>query len=124
MLSETALVMVRKSIELGYAGLCDIIEFREVLNTDKTTSFQEILVHSNIACKLSFATTNSSKDTELASGISQIVKLFIAPEVSVKPGSKFIVTQDYFTTEFENSGQPMMFPTHQEINLRLFKEWA
>lgn len=124
MLSQTALVMVRNSIELSYSGLCDIFEFNEVLNVDKTTTFTEVLVHNQIPCKLSFSNSSISKDTEIASGIAQNVKLFLAPEIIVNSGSKIIITQDNTTTIYENSGQPSIFPTHQEISLRLFKEWS
>ena len=52
------------------------------------------------------------------------VKLFIAPEINVMPGSKIVVTQKGRTTEYKNSGEPAIFDTHQEIMLVKFKGWA
>ena len=52
------------------------------------------------------------------------MKLFIAPEVEIKSGSKIIVAHCGKTTEYTRSGVPGMHATHQEIMLDLFKEWA
>ncbi len=124
MLSETALVMVRKSIELGYIGTCNIIEFKEVLNEDKSSSFQEVIVYEDIPCKLSFSNSTTTNDNGTASSVNQIVKLFIAPEILIKPNSKIVVNQNNIVETYSNSGQPLTFSTHQEIMLNLFKEWS
>ena len=51
-------------------------------------------------------------------------KLFISPEVEIKPGSKIVVTQNGVTTEFSNSGKPAIYTNHQEIMLKLFEDYA
>lgn len=124
MLSKNQVVKVRNAIELGYSSICDIIEYKEVLAEDKSTCFQEVKVNENIPCKLSFGSCTTSNDTGIASGVTQTVKLFIAPEIKIKPNSKIIVSQNNVVETFENSGQPSIFATHQEIMLNLFKEWA
>lgn len=124
MLSETALVMVRKSIELGYIGTCDIVEFIKVISEDKTTDFEEVVVLENMPCKLSFSNSPPTNDNGVAGIVTQSVKLFIAPEVKINPNSKIIVTQNYVEETYTNSGEPLRFATHQEVTLNLFKEWA
>jgi hypothetical protein len=42
----------------------------------------------------------------------------------VKPGSKLTITQNDMTTEYQSSGKPAFYSTHQEIVLELFKGWA
>lgn len=124
MLSETKMVKVRKALELGYFGVCDIFEFKEITNPDKSSSFSESLVSSGIACKLSYGTSGNSKDTAIASTVAQQILLFLSPDITVKTGSKIIVTQNNITQTYENSGEPLIFPTHQQIYLKLFDEWT
>ena len=79
--------------------------------------------YSTAACK--FKTINNTNSTETgASAVVQIAKVFLAPEIKVKPGSKLSVTQNGVTTEYKSSGEPAFYSTHQEIVLELFKGWA
>ena len=74
--------------------------------------------------KESFEKINTVVQTETAASISQAVKLFIAPEIKVKGGSKLVVEQNGVTTEYSASGEPAIYLNHQEIILELFKGWA
>lgn len=115
----------RKAIESRYVGSCNIFEYQSVKDSvTKITSQQEVTVLSNQPCRLSFKTVTSTSDSDGAANITQIVKLFIAPEIIIKPGSKITVTQNGRTTDYENSGKPAVYTHHQEIILELFKGWA
>ena len=125
MLSKTKVVKARKAIESLYNGTCTITEHTKVKKENKSTGFVESMVLENQPCRISFSTINSTSSTETgASALVQVVKLFIAPEVKVKPGSKISVTQNNVVTEYQNSGEPAFYSTHQEIILELFKGWA
>lgn len=79
----------------------------------------------DLPCRLSFKTINSTNQNDnAASAVVQIVKVFLAPEIKVKPGSKLTITQNDVTTEYKCSGKPAFYSTHQEIVLELFKGWA
>lgn len=115
----------RNAIESLYDGYCTITEHRKVKKENKSTGFSDVVVLENQPCKLSFQSVNSTTATETgASAVTQTVKLFIAPEVKVKPGSKITVTQCGVTTEYQNSGEPAVYNTHQVIVLELFKGWS
>ena len=119
------MVKAKKSIESLYTGTCTITEYVKVKKENKSTGLEEVVVLENQPCRLSFSTINSATATETgASSISQVVKLFIAPEIKVKPGSKLTVSQNGITTEYKNSGEPAFYMTHQEIILELFKGWS
>lgn len=75
-------------------------------------------------CRLSFETLKTAQQTESAAAITQIIKLFLAPEIRVNPGSKVTVEQDGVTADYKCSGVPAVYPTHQEIILELFERWA
>ena len=125
MLSKAKMVKARNAIESLYDGKCTITEHQKVKKENKSTGFQDVVVHEDIACRLSFKTSNNTNQTDTAaSAVVQSIKVFLAPEIQVKPGSKLTITQNGVTTEYKSSGEPALYETHQEIILELFKGWA
>ena len=125
MLSKNQVVKARKAIESMYDCTCTIIERQKVKLPNKSTGFKDIVVLEDIPCRLSFKTiTNTNQAETGVSAVVQVTKVFIAPEIQVKPGSKLTITQNDVTTEYKSSGQPAIYTTHQEIELELFERWA
>ena len=125
MLSKTKMVSARKAIESLYDGKCTITEYQKIKKENKSTGFQDVVVLEDVPCRLSFKTIDSTNQTDTAaSAVVQITKVFLAPEIQVKPGSKLTITQNDVTTEYQSSGKPAVYSTHQEIVLTLFKGWA
>lgn len=125
MLSKTEMVKARKAIESLYDGKCTITEHQKVKKENKSTGFQDVVVLEDVPCRLSFKTINHTNQTDTAaSAVVQITKVFLAPDIQVKPGSKLTITQNDVTTEYKSSGEPAFYSTHQEIVLELFKGWA
>lgn len=115
----------RKAIELLYEHNCTVVEYQKVKDpVTKITGFEEVIVIPTQLCKLSYSTIRSTTQTESAGVISQVIKLFISPEVIIKPGSKIIVAHNGITESYKNSGVPACFSSHQEIILELFNGWA
>lgn len=113
----------RKAIESIYDSKCDIIELQPKV-VKNITKNEEVEVFSNQACRVSFEDIYINTQTETEAKKVQKIKLFIAPELNVKPGSKIIVTGRGRKTEYKNSGEPAVYDTHQEIMLELWKGWA
>lgn len=107
-----------------YDGLCTITEYVPVLQPNKSTSFQEVVVSENIPCRLSHQTITSVNQTETGAPLVQVVKLILSPEVVIKEGSKITVTQNNVTTDYQLSGVPAVFASHQEVVLEIFRGWA
>lgn len=124
MFPQTQMVKTRKAVESLYDGKCTIIEHQKVKKENKSTGFSDITVVKDQPCRLSFSTVKNAEQGETAANLIQVTKLFITPEIKVKPGSKLIITQDGVTTEYKNSGQPAIYKTHQEIVLELFDGWS
>lgn len=124
MLSAYQVVAVRKAIELTYTGTCTITEYRKMQRENKTTGFEEEIVLENQPCKLSFERITSANPGQVAAAITQTAKVLIAPEITIKPGSKLTIIQNGVTTEYKNSGEPAIYATHQEVILVLFEDWA
>lgn len=116
----------RKAIESTYSGVCTVIERRDVRDerTKITRKNEEVPVVENQPCKLSFEKLNPVVQTDTAAKLTQGTKLFIAPEIKIKPGSKIIVEQNGTTTEYSASGEPAVYFSHSEYMLELFKGWA
>lgn len=116
---------VRKALEKLYMDRCEIIERQQVTDPETNkTKFVSVTIHSDIPCRLSFSSIPATSDGNAAE-MAQAVKLFLAPEVEVKPGSKITVTQENGTvTDYSNSGKPAVRKNHQEINLALFERWT
>ena len=125
MLQKTKMVKARKAIESLYDGKCTITEHQKIKKENKSTGFQDVVVLESEPCRLSFKTIDNTNQTDTAaSAVVQITKVFLAPEIKVKPGSKLTITQNDVTTEYKSSGKPAFYSTHQEIVLELFKGWA
>lgn len=115
----------RRAIESLYKGACTIYEQQKVKDqvTHQTTT-KEVMVLENQKCKLSYERIASANQTTALATIAQSTKLFIAPEIVVKAGSKIVVTQHGRTSAFSRSGEPAIYMDHQEVKLELFKEYA
>ena len=103
----------RKAIESTYSGVCTILERRDVRDekTKITRKNEEVPVVENQPCKLSFEKLNAVVQTDTAAKLTQGTKLFIAPEIKIKPG-------------YSASGEPAVYFSHSEYMLELFKGWA
>lgn len=115
----------RKAIESTYTGVMTVSEMQSVKdpNTHITHS-EEVVILENQPCNLSFESIAAAVQTDTAAAISQSVKVFLSPDITIKAGSKLTITQNGVTTAYKSSGVPAVYPTHQEIILELFKKWA
>lgn len=125
MLSQTKVVKARNAIESLYDGTCTVTEHQKVVKANKSTGFQDVVVLNNQPCRLSFRNiTDTSQEENAASAVVQVTVLFISPSITIAPGSKITVTQNGVTTDYQQSGMPARYDTHQEIVLDLFREWS
>ena len=123
MLSQNAVVKIRRALEKRYDGIFTVTEYKKITKPNHTTGFSEVEVLVDQPCRLSFLTIPSASNGDVAE-INQTVKLFFAPEITIKEGSKITVTQNGVTTAYKQSGTPAVYSTHKEILLELFKGWA
>ena len=121
----TDIEMVREAIESTYIGECDIIEYVKTRNEKtKQNEYKEEVVLDKQKCIISFENISHSVQSDATNNITQMIKLFIAPEIKKKSGSKIVVTQNGKIQEYKNSGVPAIYETQQEIMLQIFEGWA
>jgi len=124
---EAARKQHRKAIESMYEHTCTIKEYQGVKDpVSKQTSKKPVTVLEDKPCNISYENVKNANSTDSATVITQVIKLIIAPEVVIKPGSKLIITdkKNNNVSEYKNSGVPAIYSSHQEIVLELFKGWA
>lgn len=113
----------RSLIEQTYDGICTIYKV--------TTTTNEYGANKNVywptvtgqPCRLSYKMAGTASTGNTAD-VSQTATLFIAPEVDIPEGCKLSITQYGHTTEWERSGPPSYYPSHQQVPLALSKEHA
>ena len=117
--------MHRKAIEATYDGTCRIYGMQSVKDpVTKVTRQEEVLVQDGIACHLSYSSTVPAAGSDTVTGVAQTIKLFLAPELVVPPGSRIEVTQQGRTESYAQSCKAAVYSSHQEILLEIWKEYA
>ncbi len=115
----------RKAVESLYDGKCTVTEHQKITKENKSTGFVDVVTLEDQPCRLSYRTiANTNQLGNAASAVIQVTVLFISPDIEIKPGSKITVTQNNVTTNYQQSGKPAIYDTHQEIMLDLFKGWS
>jgi hypothetical protein len=111
------LKQAREAIQSMWTGICNIFGFKNSKNKYGTVVSEVKELYKNIPCRLSFKNISQAEQTESVAKTSQVVKLFIAPEVYVPPGSIVEVTQNGVTRKYKHSGISAVYTNHQEIIL-------
>ena len=124
MLSTNQIKTARDRIESTYDCTCDIVNNREITKTNGANAFEEFVAYKDLPCKLSFKTIAANSQGQNTSLVTQIVKLFISPDVKIEAGSKVVIKKRANITEYKQSGEAAIYPTHQEIMLMTAKEYA
>lgn len=115
----------RKAQESLYTGVMTVTEHHKVRDdASKLTGYKNVKVLENQPCRLSFETLKQAMSSEPATAVTQVIKLFLSPDIVIRAGSKITVTQDGITADYTYSGIPAVYPTHQEIILERFERWA
>lgn len=112
---------IRKALESLYNDTCSVYERQEYTKENKSTGHKDVLVISDMPCRISYSTISANDETDKAAYKAQSVKLFFAPDRNIKPGSKVEVTRCGVTTMYKASGECAIYPTHKEINLELWE---
>ena len=92
------------------------------------TVFSEQKLHGDIPCKLSyrlsFETVGAVRDVGDVTAAGQAVKLFLAPDILIPPGSRVVVKRGGQEMAFWRSGAPAVFDRHQEVRVERQERWT
>lgn len=117
--------MHRAVVEARYDGTCQVFSMQPVKNPDtKVTRQAEVLMLKDLPCHLSFSAAPPTAGSGTITTAVQTIKLFLAPEAVIEPGSRIEVVQMGRTESFHQSGKAAVYSSHQEISLELWKGYA
>lgn len=104
-----------------WIGRATIYEYQDITDpvTHQTTQ-QEVAVVNDEPCRLSYNFEQSTNISNGAAVVSQSIKLFIRPDLVIKPGSVIEISQHGVTQKYKGSGSPAVYCNHQEITLELY----
>ena len=122
-LSDNQIAKVRAALEKGYIGTCDVIERIQTTGTNHAQVYTETVTQTAVPCRLSFGSSPAT-DVGDAASVTQTIKLFYPPDVTIKTGSKLLVTQNGVTTAYQHTGREAVYASHKEAELDLFERWA
>ncbi|ETT55192.1 hypothetical protein BSK66_31265 [Paenibacillus odorifer] len=109
----------RAAIESTYEGLCTVSEMKGVKDpVSGKTRQQPVIVFADEPCGLSQSTLPSATQTVTSDKVEYDAKLFISPDVTIKPGSRITVQQNGMEFKGEQTGKAFRYATHQEIKLK------
>lgn len=120
------LTAARKGIEMLYDCTCQIEELQssESPETGITEQTWKVIL-SQQPCKRSIENVEAADKDNNVAIVSQVIRLFMAPEITVLPGSRITVTDKRGSIEiYESSGKSAVLTNHQEIILKTRDRWA
>lgn len=112
----------RQPILSMMVGTCDVQEYQSV-KVGNVTKQQLVQLYSGKPCKLSYS-KNPATAEGTAPGTLLSVRLILPPELAIRPGCVFTVTQAGKTRTFKAASEPAVYTNHQEVDLESADEYA
>ncbi|MDO4267451.1 MAG: hypothetical protein Q4C73_03175 [Eubacteriales bacterium] len=117
--------MHKAVLEQTYDGVCSIYALAYEKDPEtRVSKHKETLLQGELPCHLSFSGSPAAKNSETVTTAAQTIKLFLAPEQVIPPGSRIEVTQNGRTESYAQSGKAAVYTSHQEIVLELWKGYC
>lgn len=108
-----------------WTGRASITVYDGIFNpANGRTELVERVAASDVPCRISYSTAKRTEPYVEAALVSQLATLHIAPDLDIPEGSKVTVTQNGVTRDYARSGKPAIYTCHQEVPLKLCREWA
>ncbi len=122
---ESARRIMREKIEQTYEDSCSVYEQKDVFDEKtKVKKGKRVATLEDEPCRLSFSRLEAGEKADPASAPSQTAKLFISPDIDIKTGCVLEIKHKGRIYEYERSGQPAVYSSHQEIVLQLRERWS
>jgi hypothetical protein len=117
--------MVTNPLAILWKGKATISTYQEVTDPDTwQTSHELVPIVTDEPCRVSYRQEPSTNISTGAARLTQIIMLFIRPDIDIKAGSVIEVTQDGRTLKYKRSSMPAIYSNHQEVMLELYEDKA
>lgn len=119
MLSNIKMV-ARQHFERLYTDTCILTEQKKAIQDPHTGIIKNGELEAvSYPCRVSFKTLQSNDIVNKLPSSSQIVVLFLSPDIVIKPGTDIEVIRNNRHFNYTASSQVALYDTHQEIQLTL-----
>jgi hypothetical protein len=117
--------MVNNPLSVLWIGKATISEYKDVTDPKNfQTSHQLVPIVVDEPCRVSYKQEPSTNIATGAAQLTQIIMLFIRPDIEIKAGSVIEVTQHGRTLKYKRSSKPAIYSNHQEVVLTLYEDNA
>lgn len=111
---------IRDNIYGLFFGKCDIYELAEEVNELGISTFERVLVHSDVDCRLvfggreNFAAHRNAAEAEHKNNASLNVRVFTSSDIHIKAGSIITVRQNGLEYRLRSTGESAVYRHHSE----------
>lgn len=120
------LVRNQKAVNSLFEDTCTVYE--QIDTADEMTHRTKKTVrevYTDIPCRLSFSSIAQSAEGSGNDTVTQSVKLFTAPDVRIRPGSRVhVVRATGAVSDWKRSGIPASYQTHCEYMLEPLEDYT
>lgn len=116
MFSKIALVKSKRAIESLYADTCVITTERDTVDPETGIVKTARVTSQEYPCRVSYKNLPTASSNGIPM-MSQIVTLFLNPDIVVPAGADVDVIRQGRTLHFKSAGVPAVYDNHQEISL-------
>lgn len=120
------LVIQKNVIADLFEDSCTVYELTDAMDTvTKRTRKTSRAVYTDIPCRLSYSSIAPTSSGDGADKIRQTVKLFVAPDCTIKAGSRIhVVRASGAESDWGMTGEPAVYQTHREYVVTPLKEYT
>ena len=104
--------LMRKQAESLYDKTADVYEYKQAEGV--INNAEESLLYSSVPCRISAKNLPNGEQSDTTNNVSGTVKLFCSAGYKIPTGSKIVVSDG---NTYISSGIPMVYISHQEIEL-------
>lgn len=122
-ISEAERLVMRAELEAMYCDRMTVYEKTEITDPKThVTYFEDLITMEDIPCRVSEQNIGSASTNEPAKS-GKHIKVILAPEIVIPPGSSILVFHHGHTGRFRQSGEPYFKSDSQTIELE-FEAYA
>lgn len=116
---------MKNPLAILWIGKATISEYKEKTDPETFQTTHELVpVVTDEPCRLSHQQETTVNVDNGAPYVSQIITLFIRPDLTIKEGSVIEITQHGVTNKYKRASKPAIYTNHQEITLELYEDNA
>ena len=86
------------------------------------TKYRDTKLYEDIPCRLSYSGAVVASEGSEVTQVTQIITLFLAPDVVIPAGAKIVVTHGGQTITYKQSSETRVHTNHLEVTLDIDRE--